>query len=139
MDSILASFSRFLYDALGVGVKYAGTILGEQQWEWLEEQLRGSTNDVHLLVGNIQVLTTNPLVESWGHFPIEKGRFLALLDDVAVSRFLLISGDVGHAEFATGDDKRVYEATSSGLTHTRMSPWYGFVCPWMLSTFTEHR
>jgi alkaline phosphatase D len=139
LSSLVASFSRLLCAALGVGVNYAATILGEQQWEWLEEELRGSTSDVHLLVSSIQVLTTNPLVESWGHFPLEKRRLLALLNDVAVPRFLLISGDVHHAEFAAGDDNRVYEATSSGLTHTCMSPWYGFVCPWMLSAFTEHR
>ena len=44
-------------------------VLSEDQWSWLEAQLAGSPAQVHLLVSSIQVLTANPSMESWGHFP----------------------------------------------------------------------
>ena len=50
---------------------------------------------------------------------------------------LVISGDVHHAEIA--EVQGIKEVTSSGLTHSCDGPWYGFVCPHMLSSFPLHR
>jgi len=81
-----------------------GKVLEEEQWEWLEGQLRGSDAQVHVVVSSIQVLTTNPVVESWGHFPRERGRLLRLLNGVeggsggVLEGLVLLSGDVHHAE-----------------------------------------
>ena len=38
---------------------YEGTILGHQQWGWLENLLKSSTADVHIIASGIQVLSPN--------------------------------------------------------------------------------
>lgn len=49
-----------------------------------------------------QVLTSNPLVESWGHFPQSRDRLLRLLHRTHPRGLVLLSGDVHHAELASG-------------------------------------
>ena len=39
----------------GLEENYSGDILGEEQWAWLEDRLRGSSAAVHVLVSSIQV------------------------------------------------------------------------------------
>jgi alkaline phosphatase D len=112
------------------------TMLGQDQWTWLEEELAHSKAQVHIVVSSIQVLTTNPVVESWGHFPAERKRLLKLLN--GVSGAIVLSGDVHHGELL-GDDHFLYEVTSSGLTHSCTLPFYGSLCEPLLTTFTAHR
>ena len=50
---------------------FLGEILGENQWKWLELALQDSHADFHGIISSIQILTTNPVVESWGHFSKE--------------------------------------------------------------------
>eukprot|EP00957_Ditylum_brightwellii_P105699 8060138-Ditylum_brightwellii.AAC.1 len=83
-----------------------GKVLGEEQWTWLETQLTSSDANVHIIVSSIQVLTTNPVMESWGHFPRERLRLLRLLD--GVKGLVLLSGDVHHGQ--------ILEARSSTTT-----------------------
>ena len=49
----------------------------EEQWSWLESQLRDedSSPEFHVLISSVQVFTSNPFVESWGHFPKERLAF----------------------------------------------------------------
>ena len=54
---------------------------------------------MHLIVSSVQLLTSNPLVESWGHFPVSKARLLALLAEARPAAALVLSGDVHFAEF----------------------------------------
>jgi alkaline phosphatase D len=77
--ALLAAMTRLAMVRLGLGNGYEGDVLGEDQWAWLEEQLSDSTATVHVVVSSIQVFTTNPLVESWGHFPKAKQRLIALM------------------------------------------------------------
>lgn len=49
-----------------------------------------------------QVLTSNPLVESWGHFPRSRKRLLDLLHRTNPAGLVVLSGDVHHAELASG-------------------------------------
>ena len=46
------------------------------------------------------MLTSNPLVESWAHFPAAKRRLLRLLQDTNPANLLLVSGDVHYAELS---------------------------------------
>lgn len=55
-SAIVASALRALYTLLGMGRKYAGQVLGEAQWQWLNETLRSSTADAHAIVSSIQVI-----------------------------------------------------------------------------------
>ncbi|MEC7454029.1 MAG: alkaline phosphatase D family protein, partial [Bacteroidota bacterium] len=36
-----------------------GTILGEEQWHWLEKLLQNSTANIHIIASGIQVLSPN--------------------------------------------------------------------------------
>lgn len=90
-------------------------MLAEEQWAWLERELRESNSSVHLVVSSVQVFTANPTVESWGLFPLEQQRLLALLNKAKPKGLLLLSGDVHVGQFAP---LALPEVTSSGLTHT---------------------
>ena len=126
-------------------------MLGKDQWMWLEQQLNESDASVHIVVSSIQVLTTNPVVEGWGHYPTERARLLKLLNNVP--GLIVLSGDVHHAEVATTkqytDDEvktntvankgAIVEVTSSGLTHSCDEPFYGPLCKPILDAFPKHR
>eukprot|EP00754_Rhynchopus_humris_P039867 Rhum_TRINITY_DN22949_c0_g1::Rhum_TRINITY_DN22949_c0_g1_i1::g.176616::m.176616/K01113/phoD; alkaline phosphatase D len=88
------------------------TVLGDAQWRWLERIVaeEAPALDGLVVVSSIQVTTTNPIVESWGHFPAAKKRLLTLLD--GLNTVVFVSGDVHFAEVGG------HEVTSSGVTHT---------------------
>ena len=126
-------------------------MLGEEQFTWLEEQVNESKASVHIVVSSIQVLTTNPVVESWGHFPTEKERLLKTLNNV--NGLVILSGDVHHAEISStiskndsigqsieaSNDGAFVEVTSSGLTHSCDEPFYGPLCKPILEAFPTNR
>lgn len=122
--------------------KHNKQVMGEEQWAWFERQLAESTASMHIIVSSIQVLTTNPVVESWGHFPNERERLLKLINPV--SGLVLLSGDVHHAEMSStkrvnNESKAIVEVTSSGLTHSCVGGWYGRFCKPILDYFPKHR
>lgn len=123
--------------------------------------------NINVIVSPIQILTTNPLVESWGHFPAEKKRLMNLLVE-SKTPVILISGDVHHAEiariskeedevrynnannnFINNDKKKnnddhdydsgLVEITSSGMTHSCKGAFWGSLCGPILDTFHKHR
>jgi len=123
-------------------------MLNEEQWKWLEEEISNSDAQVHVIVSSVQVLTTNPVVESWGHFPEERDRLLRLLNKLP--GLLLISGDVHHADvldalagiYPQQRQQRIHgiiEVTSSGLTHSCVGPFYGALCAPILRAFATNR
>ena len=127
-------------------------VLDDMQWKWLEGQIKESKAQVHVIVSSIQVLTTNPVVESWGHFPKERTRLLSLLNRLERG-VILLSGDVHHGEILRVSDTNqggrgastlstdggIMEVTSSGLTHSCNEPFYGPLCAPILDTFSFHR
>jgi alkaline phosphatase D len=145
--AVLAGAIRAGYSLMGYGRNYAGEILGASQWSWLEETLKTSTSDVHIIVSSIQILTTNPVVESWGHFPVEKRKLFNLLSKYDPYNVFFLSGDVHMGEFSNvainrenGGMEYWLEATSSGLTHTcTSSTFQKALCPVMTTTFSKHR
>lgn len=96
-------------------------LLGEAQWRRLEEDIAacsdGSADWFVILSGN-QVLSDYHRFETWGQFPAERARLLALLSD-AVARVVLLSGDRHIGEVLTETDpvsgRRFVELTSSPL------------------------
>ncbi|MBB4078799.1 uncharacterized protein (DUF1499 family) [Lewinella aquimaris] len=101
------------------GPNETGDVLGEQQWTWLEAELRDSDADAHLIGSSIQVLPTDHGYEKWANFPNARARLLRLLADTRPAMPLLLSGDRHLAEFMVDSlgEYAVYEMTSSGLTH----------------------
>lgn len=132
---------------LRFGRQYKGQILGDDQWTWLATTLQSSDAQVHIIISSIQVLTTNPVIESWGHFPLEKSRLFDLLKQTNPANLLLLSGDVHMAEMLyanyTNDDGSMgqwIEVTSSGLTHSCNDGLLtSFFCPLMNDVFSSHR
>lgn len=105
------------------------SILGEQQWEWLTSELQEpSSSQIHIVVSSIQVTTTNPVMESWGHFPKERQRLLHLLSKVPNP--IILSGDVHYGEVLPN-----LEITSSALTHDCSHHIYGVLCEPLLKLF----
>ncbi|KAL3936457.1 MAG: hypothetical protein SGBAC_008222 [Bacillariaceae sp.] len=128
-----------------------GDVLGQDQWDWLEATLAvaraNPETDAILIVSSVQVLTTGPSMESWGHFPKEQERLWNLLQHHYSSSMgtatssppvFFLSGDVHHAEIS--GQKGYLEITSSGMTHHCGQPkLYGRMCKPLLRTFHKHR
>ncbi|GAB3924446.1 alkaline phosphatase D family protein [Larkinella terrae] len=100
----------------------SGDILGETQWQWLENQLTNSDADVHIIGCGIQFLANEHTSEKWGNFPTARQRFFDLLSKTKPKGAMLISGDRHIAEVSkislAGLGYDLYDITSSGLTHT---------------------
>ena len=144
----IAAAVRGLCATLGVGRDFDGDVLGsEAQWRWLERELTNSTAAAHLIISSVQVLTSSPIVESWGHFPRSKRRLLQLLADARPAGALLLSGDVHYAELigsriedSEAPGAGVLEVTASGLTHSCGDSYVGKVlCGTTLRLFGGHR
>ncbi len=128
-------------------------MLSSQQWQWLEEVVASSTAQAHVVISSVQLLTTNPAPESWGHFDKERSRLLNRLR--GLPGLVVISGDVHFAELSTthpewysiasGSRKEtdldskldIMEITSSGLTHSVKD--LGLLAEWQLKAFNAHR
>ena len=132
---------RSLSALLGVGQSHSGDMLGsEEQWRWLEAELTNSTAAAHILLSSVQVLTSSPIVESWGHFPRSRRRLLSLLAQTHPAGALLLSGDVHYAELLGGGASGLLEVTSSGLTHSCADSAVGkLMCSAVLQLFGAHR
>lgn len=104
-----------------------GDILGEKQWQWLEDELTGSDADIHILVSGIQVIAAEHDFEKWANFPKSRERLFKLLVQTQPENLLIISGDRHIAEVSKinleGLPYPLYDLTSSGLTHTWNEVW----------------
>ncbi|MGC1242389.1 MAG: hypothetical protein WA874_12410 [Chryseosolibacter sp.] len=56
-----------------------GTLLGEDQWKWLEEELRSSGAAINIINSSIQVLPEEHHFEKWANFPAERKKLLDLI------------------------------------------------------------
>jgi alkaline phosphatase D len=100
-----------------------GTMLGKEQWKWLEKELKQSKADLNIIVSGIQVLSEEHGFESWGgNFPHERDKLFNMLKSTKAKNVLLLSGDRHIAEISKIDidglDYPVYDITASGLTHS---------------------
>ena len=56
------------------------TILGLEQWTWLERVLKTSSADVIVLLSSIQILASNHPYEKWANFPLERLKLLEMVE-----------------------------------------------------------
>ena len=93
------------------------TLLGSEQWKWLEDQLKQPA-ELRLLVSSIQVVSDEHPHEKWANLPLERDRLYKLLRDTRANGVVVLSGDRHHAEVSM-DPKAVgyplFDVTSSGL------------------------
>jgi alkaline phosphatase D len=93
------------------------TMLGDQQWQWFEQQLKVPA-EVRFIVSSIQLIPEQHGFEKWANFPHERKRFLDLLRKTKAKNTVILSGDRHHSEFSQiklpglGE---VNEFTSSGI------------------------
>jgi alkaline phosphatase D len=96
--------------------------LGEEQWAWLEGELRSSTGALTVIASGYQILPEEHKNEKWANFPRARKRLFALLKKVGTPGVVLVSGDRHFAELSRVDDSGIgyplFELTSSGLTHS---------------------
>ena len=99
-----------------------GTVLGAEQWFWLEQQLLDSEPDVTVLVSSIQVVASEHRFEKWANFPNEQKRLYQLLEKTKPANLFIVSGDRHAAEISAQKigtwEKSLVDVTSSGLTNT---------------------
>ncbi len=99
-----------------------GDILGETQWAWLENELKNSEADFHIIGSSIQVIPEDHAYEKWANFPTARKRLFDLLEKYPDKKTIMISGDRHIAEISRIDLEGLpyplYDFTSSGLTHS---------------------
>ena len=90
------------------------TILGQDQWLWLESSLSSSDADAIIILSSIQILATNHHYEKWNNFPLERKRLLDLIADKAKNKtVILVSGD--RHKSGIYQNKNFVEITASSL------------------------
>ena len=99
-------------------------VLGEEQWAWLENELRSSTADAHLIVSSIQVIPSEHGWEKWANMPAARERLLALIQSTRPNLPILLSGDRHLGEISRIDrgGYSIFELTSSSLTNATSNP-----------------
>ena len=96
----------------------AATLLGDAQWQWLEQQLRKPA-EVRLIASGTQVVPDQKGMQEWGNFPLERKRLFDLIEQTGANGVILLSGNVHFAEVSKTDEGPypLYDFTSSGMTH----------------------
>lgn len=96
-------------------------MLGEDQWEWLEQEFLASDAKLNIIGSSIQFVADVPGFENWDKFPKAQKRMLDLMAKTKVKGVVFISGDVHFSETSKRKydevDYPIYDLTSSGLTH----------------------
>jgi len=103
-------------------------IMGQAQWDWLQETLMDKDVDLHLIVSSTQVLRKDIEKDTWGEYEKQRDKLLKLIGDSPAKGIVLLTGDIhaaevsrlGDAEEAYYDiDFPLYEITSSSLNRRR--------------------
>ena len=93
------------------------TVLGEEQWKWLEGELKKPA-EVRLIGSGIQVVSEDHPFEKWASVPAERERLYKLIRDTTAGGVVILSGD-RHLGDISCDPMAVgyplYDATSSGF------------------------
>ena len=95
----------------------AKTMLGEDQWKWLEVALNKKT-DLRILGTSIQLLAEGHGWECWDNLPLERQRILNLLAKYSKNNLIVISGDRhlgGMYSLRTNEGIEFLEITSSSM------------------------
>jgi alkaline phosphatase D len=94
------------------------TLLGEEQWTWLEQQLREPA-EVRFVVSSTQIVADQKGMDEWGNYPHERRRLFDLIESTDANGVVLLSGNVHYTEVSQTDEGPylLTDFTASGLTH----------------------
>lgn len=115
------------------------TLLGKNQWKWLEEQLT-QPSEVRLICSGTQIVNDAKGMQEWGNFPHERKRLFDLVGFTGAKGVILLSGNVHYTEISKTDEGRypLYDFTSSGMTHNSTT-YAEFANPYRVSgPYTEN-
>ncbi len=120
------TYKIILMDTRSFKMKSNEELLGIEQWNWLIEQMSDENVDLILLGSSIQILPTEKFIEeSWNEYPKGRERLLKLIgQSLSKRKIILLSGDIHSGEilqsiyYDKNYNYRLYELTSSGLTHS---------------------
>ncbi|MGB1248308.1 MAG: alkaline phosphatase D family protein [Chitinophagales bacterium] len=102
--------------------KRNGTALGEEQWQWLEEELKKEA-DLRFVVSGYQVLLNRPTRwESWTKIGKEKKKLFQTIKDADAKGVVFITGDQHYVEVLKAKKDKIgydtYEIMASGINQT---------------------
>jgi len=95
----------------------SGTILGDEQWQWLEQELL-KPSTIKIICSGIQIVASEHGYEGWCEFPHEQRRLFDLIKTHRVPGVVFVSGDQHWAEISKLDGALSYPAfdlTASSL------------------------
>ena len=95
-------------------------LLGEEQWKWLEGELKKPA-DLRLICSGSQFAIEYNGYEAWANFPHEQKRMLELIKSAKANGVLFLTGDVHYAEISRLEEPGlypIYDVTASGITST---------------------
>jgi alkaline phosphatase D len=96
------------------------TLLGTEQWKWLEGEL-SKPADIRLICSGSQFSIEYNGYEAWANFPHEQKRMLELIKKTKANGVLFLTGDVHYAEISKLEEPGlypIYDVTASGITST---------------------
>ena len=97
----------------------SATMLGKQQWGWLEEQMQVPA-ELRIIASSVQFIPSEHGWEYWQNMPLERQRLIDLIKDSG-GRSIVLSGDRHLAEISklsVGEGNSaldIYDITSSSL------------------------
>ena len=96
------------------------TLLGAEQWRWLEAELKKPA-DIRLVCSGSQFAIEFNGYEAWANFPHEQQRMLDLIRTTKANGVFFLTGDVHYGEISRIENPGsypIYDITSSGITST---------------------
>jgi alkaline phosphatase D len=100
------------------------TVLGAEQWAWLERTLREPA-EVRIVLSSIQVAANDHQRERWGNFPAERARLLRTIRAAQAAGVIVVSGDRHAGEISRippGDEALaypLYDLTASSINQPK--------------------
>lgn len=102
-----------------------GDMLGDAQWNWLENELSSSKANFNIIISSVQFLSYEHGFESWGNMPHEVDKLKQIISKSNAKGVIILSGDRHIAEISkdtlSGMNYPLIDFTSSGLTHSYTS------------------
>ena len=94
------------------------TLLGEEQWRWLEAQLREPA-ELRLIASSTQIVADWKGMDEWGNYPHERRKLFGLIAQTGAEGVLFLSGNVHFSEVSQTEEGPypLIDFSSSGLTH----------------------
>lgn len=96
------------------------TLLGAEQWKWLEGELKKPA-DLRFICSGSQFAIEFNGYEAWANFPHEQKKMMELIKSTGANGIVFLTGDVHYAEISKLQEPGLYplyDITSSGITST---------------------